>query len=180
MNEDLSEASKAVFPIFAQAHFFVSRQGKITQVLTFYYHDEKYFYRGLQDHPDLLKDELKTISSNMDRFFTEEKNILNGERVSPEVTHVDLFFHGSAIFPAILMFVEFQGQIKSGRNLYESWTEQEILEYGCLATWTFPFGARILKIVSPLQYDIFSHVIVFKGGKGDLVGGREKIYFQMP
>lgn len=177
---DIAKANEEVVPIFARSHFFVSLEGQITQILTFHYYDGERYYAHLQASPEDLQEDLEKITINMSQFLAEEKNILNGERVHPQIIHTELFFQGEPFLPTILMFIEFGGPILKGKNLYESWTDEEQLEYDCIATWTFPEKTTVLKIVSKLQYIIHPYALIFKAKKGDWIGGHEKIYFQIP
>ncbi|MHC1590641.1 MAG: hypothetical protein ACXQS8_00990, partial [Candidatus Helarchaeales archaeon] len=114
---DLTEANAAVKPIFAQSHFMVSLDGLITQVLIFYYQDEKLYYHQIRQDPVFLEEDLNKIAENMNQFLDQEKNFLNDERVFPRVFHAELFFNGSNTAPAIMLMIEFNGQVIKGQNV---------------------------------------------------------------
>ncbi|TFF63735.1 MAG: hypothetical protein EU521_00480 [Promethearchaeota archaeon] len=165
-----------VNPIFAQAFFAGSRNGTIKEFLQFDYHDPACFYKTLEQDQKELDIELTKLSTNMQTFLDQEKNAINDQQVFPEVKFIDLGFRGETM-PFITWIIEFNATFNKGLNEYAAITPEEKLDYNCRSLWTFTEGTRIIKIETPMNYEICENHVAFWASKNDVIGGKEIIRF---
>ncbi|MFX0102824.1 MAG: hypothetical protein ACFFCS_24865, partial [Candidatus Hodarchaeota archaeon] len=115
----------------------------------------------------------------LQRFLDAETNIINDERVFPEVYNVQIEFKTSPRFPFYTWMVRWSGhETKTGHNVYEARIEPDFLDYDIKSIYIFPRGAEIIKIKSSLNYDVDENVVVFQGKKGQKVRELELISWQ--
>lgn len=168
-----------VIPVFAHAFFSVSRDGEFHQLLTYDYYDPDEYYLNLESNPEDYEKEIEKLWLNMQGFLEEEKNKVNGTPVYPKVAYTDIQFRGSENMPFILWVISFKGEFKKGENVYQTVTEEEVLEYDCDAIWTFPEDCEILSVTTPMDYEIMNNILLLWARKGDKIGGHEEIRFKI-
>jgi len=176
----LEEASREVRPVYAQGLFFVGI-GAISYYLVFDYHDPLGYYEAITSDRRLLEEEAAKLSYNMQRFLDEERVVVNGVRVRPRVSMVDIGFRSSRRRPYIVFAIRFRAPVRPGSNTYENWYEPEVPEYNYVAYWIFPPGARVREVVVGEEFDVVGgNVVAIYGRRGVKTSGYEKIVFEMP
>jgi len=168
-----------VVPVFAHAFFSVSHDGEFHQLLTYDYYDPDEYYLNLESNPEEYEKEIEKLWLNMQGFLEEETNKVNSETVYPKVIYTDIQFRGSENMPFILWVISFKGEFKKGENVYQTVTEEEVLEYDCDAIWTFPEDCEILSVTTPMDYEIMDNILLLWARKGDKIGGHEEIRFKI-
>lgn len=113
----------------------------------------------------------------MQNFLDEERNVVNGERVYPEVLDVLIEF---SVDPSLFSFtwlISWQGPISGSKSqVYEAIIEPAILDYNIDSMYIFPQGTRVVEVISSLDHDNeISHVLIYKGKKGQEVDEIERI-----
>lgn len=171
--------SENVTPLYAHAFFSVSRSGEFHQLLTYDYYDPDEYYLSLEYNPEEYDMEIQKLWLNMQDFLEEEVNLVNGKKVYPKVIYTDIQFRGSETMPFILWIISFKGEFKKGENVYQTVTEEEVLEYDCDAIWVFPEDCRILSVTTPMDYEIMNNILLLWARKGDKIGGQEEIRFKL-
>ena len=150
-----------------------------SQVLTYDYEDlspNHTYYDRVKTNLSFLEKELRTLVTNLQRFLDAETNIINDERVYPEVYNVQVEFKTSPRFPFYTWMVRWSGhETGTARNVYEARIEPDFLDYDIKSIYIFPRDAEILKIKSSLEYEIDENIVVFQGKKGQKVKELELI-----
>ncbi|RLE80275.1 MAG: hypothetical protein DRJ52_06750 [Thermoprotei archaeon] len=168
-----------VKPVHALCFFSVSLLGDVNQLLVFDYYDPDLYYAKLVERK-LIDYELETIASNMQDYLDEEKVLVNGRRVYPEVRHIDIAFRGTPKNPSIYFIIYFKGYLKPGENTYEDYYESERVEYDYEFYWIFPPGVQVKKVVIDGFYTINNNILSVYVERGSYVKGYEKIVFDIP
>lgn len=167
-----------IVPIYASSFFSVTQTGEFHQLLQYDYSDPDGYYGSLK-REDLLE-EIRKLWLNMQGYLEEEVNKVNGEDVFPKVDFCDIQYRGRPQNPFFTWVITFRGKFHSGLNRYETKTNAEPLEYDCYVIWQFPQNCVIKKVDTELDYDIFGNRIVLWGEEGRVIGGRERIHFELP
>lgn len=168
-----------LIPISGVAYFIVSENGNITEILDFSYLNEDLKYKKIMHDQLEFEDEVKTAWKNMQAFLDAEKIIINNKQVKSKVTFVDIIYRGLEEIPHILFFIDFGGPLKKGINTIETYTEKEKLEYDIEVFWKYPENTKIIEVETPMNYEIKKNFIILWSRKGDIIGGYEKIVFQL-
>jgi len=175
-----SVESDLVEPLHAESFFSVSRSGEIHERLCFEYVDEGGYYRRVLTNDELLQEEILKLSTNMQRFLDEERVEINGERVRSHVSYTDIFLKGESNVVAVIYLIDFAGHFTGGRNVIETWLEEEMAPYDFEIIWRFPVGTSIGEIETKLGHEVYGDIITLWSFEGEEVGGYEKMVFQMP
>jgi len=169
-----------VRPIHALCFFTVSLLGNINQLIVFDYYDPDKYYASLIER-ELIDEELEAIASKMQDYLDEEKVLINGKRVYPELRYIDLAFRGSLKRPSLYFIIHFKGDFKTGINVYEDYYDREIAEYDYEFYWIFPPGVVIKDIIVDGIYSrIGDNILAVYVDKGTEISGFEKIVFEIP
>lgn len=177
MEEALSEL---VEPIHAESFFSVSSNGEIHERLSFEYLDPDGYYRRVNKDPDLLRREIMKLSTNMQQFLDLERVEINGVRVKSIVNYTDIFLKGASDVVAVVYIIDFASKFNEGKNLIQTWLEEEEAPYDFEILWRFPVGTQITEIDSLLEYEIYEDLVALWALEGDHVGGYEKMEFILP
>lgn len=163
-------------PLYASSIIQVSHVagGNIdfSQVLAYDYEDvspDHDYHDEVQNNPSFLENELENLAKNLQDFLDAETNMINDERVYPEVYNVQIGFKTHPRFPVYTWMVRWFGHETSGTNVYEARIEPDFLDYDIKSIYIFPRGAEIVTIKSSLNYDLDENVVVFQGKKGQKV-----------
>ncbi|MHA1699048.1 MAG: hypothetical protein ACTSWN_09445 [Promethearchaeota archaeon] len=174
-------------PIYAQSIISVTHIGEkivFNQILIYDYkdvspaHDYQY---AIVTNPRFLKEELKALGNNMQKFLDEEENFVNGKRVFPRVEKVLIDFKTESRYPYFTWLIRFEGDIsEDGIQVYEARVEPAKLEYDVRSIYLFPLGTKVLEIITSLENENRpSNVIVYRGFKGQRVEEVERISWQV-
>jgi len=170
-----------VEPLHALGFFSVTKRLEVYQVVVFEYYDPDQYYASLIEDVEELERELADLAASMQGFLDKEEVVLNGERVKPQVTGVDLGFKGTPEEPFLTFFIFFKGKPKKGVNYYENVYAGEEATYPYSAYWFFPPGSKIMEVeVSGRSEIINDNILVIKIEEGDRIAGYEKIVFSLP
>ena len=170
--------NEKVIPIYASSFFSVSCDGEFHQLLQYDYYDPEGYYSGLEEEEFKFTEEIKKLWVNMQSFLEDETNKINGKMVYPKVKFCDIQ-HRTKKNPYIIWVITFKEAFQKGINLYETKTDEEKLEYNCYVIWQFSVETRNLKVDTKLYYDIFGNRIILWGEKGMMIGGYERIRFEI-
>ncbi len=171
--------SEKVVPTHAQGIFVVHKDGLVTQLVIFDYYDPERYYATLEERGE-LEDELATIASNMQQFLDEEEVIINGKRTRPVVKLIDLNYRGLKTRPYIFFIIEFRGEFRKGKNVYENKYESEIVQYDYEVYWIFPENMKVIDVELEGDIQVLNErKIVAKVTRGTKVKGYEKITFEI-
>ncbi len=173
--------SSAVRPLYGQGTFVVCENGYVTQEVIFDYIDKELYYWNLLGNEDKLNEELNRVANNMQSFIDEEIVKINGRKVYPKVSWVDLGFRGSENRPYIVFYINFKGDLRRGVNIYENIYEPEHVEYDYTVTWVFTGSLKVLGAYLGVEYDILADgkILTFSTYKGFNTPGYEKIEFRL-
>ena len=169
-----------MIPVYAHGFFNVCRDGTVVQHIIFNYVDPGRKYSQIIKNLEKLKEELKIVSSNMQKFLDSEEVLINGVRVYPKVVATWIGFSGSEERPYIEFLIVFKGEFKEGINTYEDRYEPDIAEYDYCVTWVFPQGSRIVDVDVGFEYEVIGgNVLRFNVLEGSETPGYEKISFYL-
>ena len=173
--------SERVIPIHAQEYFTVSRNGEISQILIFDYDDPAGYYHHLV-RTGRIGRELERMLANMQMFLDEERILVNGVRVHPEVRGIDLNFRGSRRRPSVTFIIFFEAPLRRGLNIYEDYYEDEVAEYDYEIYWAFPPGAKVKQVQMAGEHEVIcdGEILVVWMRRGERTGGYERIEFILP
>ncbi len=150
-------------------------------VIIFDYRDRKgEYYEVVRRGGQMLVDELRTLSENMQRFLDEEIIRINGRRVRPLVVDVSVGVKGGPHRPYIEYIVTFEAPISSGVNTYEVYYDEEEAEYDYEIVHLFPPGTRVVDWEMAGTGNAEGNVLRVHVKRGTRVGGREAIRFKVP
>jgi len=178
-DEDEDDEEYEIVPIHAEAFFSVSKTGEIHQRLIFDYDDPDEYYYSIIDDEMKLADELGKVSANMQDFLDDETVIINKIKVRPKVIFCDIIHRGKPEIPSITFVIEFKGTFFEGKNLIDTYTDEEYAPYDFEVVWKFPEGSEIIDVDTPLHYEIDGTILYLWAYEGEKVGGREKIAFSL-
>ncbi len=173
--------SKEPEPIYAQGYFIVHRIGLFNQIVIFDYYDPDQYYWGVLRNASRLKREQETLMKNMQYFLDQEKVLINGVETKPVVKNVEIGIRGKPTLSYIVFYIEFEGELVKGLNIYENLYEEEVSEYDYVVYWIFPWNIRVVEADVGVQYSVLNdgRLLIFHVPKGTRVGGYEKIVFEV-
>ena len=154
--------SDLVEPIHAESFFSVASSGEIHERLSFEYLDPEGHYRTVISDEDLLSNEIRKLSTNMQHFLDLERVEINSERVASIVRYTDIL------------------KLHPGGNKIQTCLEIESAPYDFEIIWRFPVGTQIVDIDTKLEYDIYRDLVVLWAEEGMEVGGYELMEFILP
>ncbi len=172
--------SEKIVPVHAQGFFTMGVDGRVTQVTIFDYYDPECYYAKLLQGKGDLEGELWRLAANMQSFLDEEKVLINGERVKPEVRGIDICVRGDPKRPSVVFFITFKGELRPGVNSYEDCYEATVAEYDYEFYWIFPPGTSIVSVKMPGTYEVVNAILMVWVRKGEKVDGYERIIFKIP
>lgn len=171
-----------VKPIHAQGFFAVSLSGYVHQVVIYDYYDPDEYYARLIHRPLEYEEEMERLRAVMQEMLDEEKIVVNGVRVYPEVQAVSLEHRVDPRLPYITFLIEFNAPIKPGVNIYENSYEEEVVEYDYEVFWMFPPKTKVYEVITKTEYEILGdgNIVLLWARKGDKSGSYERIVFEIP
>jgi hypothetical protein len=172
--------SDMVEPVHASSFFSVSQTGEIHEQLSFEYLDIEGYYRKVIRDEKLLAKEVEKLVDNMQYFLDKERVEINSERVKSRVDYCDIFLKGDTDVVSVIYLIDFTGKFTDGRNVIETWLEEEQAPYDFEILWRFPLGSKIVEVETIMEFEIYNDIISLWAMDGDEVGGYEKIVFELP
>lgn len=169
-----------VEPVHASSFFSVSQTGEIHEQLSFEYLDIEGYYRKVIRDEKLLAKEVEKLVDNMQYFLDKERVEINSERVKSRVDYCDIFLKGDTDVVSVIYLIDFTGKFTDGRNVIETWLEEEQAPYDFEILWRFPLGSKIVEVETIMEFEIYNDIISLWAMDGDEVGGYEKIVFELP
>ena len=155
--------------LYAYGFFVVTRDLKVHQTIVFEYLDLDRYYASLAENIEALDQELEALAASMQEFLDKEEVVINGERVRPRVTAVDLGFKGEPEEVYVIYFIEFRGKPRKGVNYYENLYEEEMAEYPFVAYWLFPPGAKIISVEASGTTELLGdNILVIRVEEGEV------------
>jgi len=171
--------SDMVEPVHASSFFSVSRTGEINEQLTFEYLDLAGYYRKVIRDENLLAKEVDKLVNNMQYFLDKERVEINTERVRSQIDFCDIYPKGQTDVVSVIYLIDFTGRFVNGRNVIETWLEEEQAPYDFEILWRFPIGTKIIEVETAMDFDIYEDIISLWAMDGDDVGGYEKLVFEL-
>lgn len=168
-----------VQPVHATCYFTVSKNGEFNQILIYDYYDPKEYYAELLHKPRALKNDLLSVTLNMQKFLNEETVKINGEVAKPKVINTQLIHRGFRDSPSITFTIWFRGKLNRGINIFENLSSEEEAPYDFETTWIFPSRARVLETLLKGYVNTCKNIVIINARKGETVGGYEKIVFRI-
>ncbi len=170
----------SVEPLYALGIFTVTKRLEIFQTVIYEYYDPDQYYAELAENVEDLENELEEISTNMQEILDQEEVVINGEKVKPKVTGIDLGFKGTPEEPFLAFFIYFKGKPRKGLNYYENIYSAERSEYPYTAYWYFPHNFQVTTVqASGISQIINDHIVVIRVEEGERISGYEKIEFEI-
>ncbi|MDT7905329.1 MAG: hypothetical protein RQ863_01810 [Sulfolobales archaeon] len=166
--------SEKVRPVYARGFFSFSADGRVNQLVVFYYYDPEAYYVGLSKEE--LSEEINVLKENMQRFLDDEKIMINGKMVRARVRHVRIGFV-SINYPFIEYVIDFKGNLVKGENVYENEYENEITEYPYEAIWVFPGPITSYRLAGKVS--VLENLLELEVLPGTETGGLEWIRFKL-
>ncbi len=167
-------------PIYGQGFFHVDGSGAFTQVVVFDYYDPAHYYAEVVSSPTRFKSEVEALKNNMQFYLDQEKVVVNGERVRPRVVSVEVGLRRLKRIAYAAFVIEFEGQLKSGLNIYENYYEEEYVGYDYAVYWFFPRGSKVIQVDLGVNYSLINdRIMFFKVPKGAYIRGCERIMFEV-
>lgn len=168
-------------PIYAQGFFIVHRSGLFNQIIVFDYYDPDQYYWSVLKNRSRLEKEVKMLAENMQYFLDQEKVLINGVETRPVVKNVEIGVRGKPTISYIVFYIEFEGELLRGLNIYENLYEEEVCEYDYIVYWIFPWDMRVVEADVGVSYNVLNdgRLLIFHVPKGTRVGGYEKIVFEV-
>ncbi len=169
-------------PIFGYCFFTVSADGSFTESIIFEYLDEGREYEKVLKDEELLREELRTLKTNMQSFIDKEELTINGVRVRPKVVDVDVGITDRVERPYISFTISFEAPLRpGGLNVYEDEYEPEEAEYDYVVKWVLPRGGRVVEADFGFRHRVGpENVLKFRVRKGEVTPGRERMVFYLP
>ncbi len=158
----------------------ISRDGEFYQVIYYDYEDlAGEYFAQLEGDEAFSQEEVGLLHENMQGFLDEERNLLNGKRVYPEVKVVDIDFRDRR-HPFHCFVINFAGEMQSGLNTYRSeLPPEDPLEYTIHSVYQFPQRTKIQEVITKMHYQVVGNLILFWASKGQSLGMLEEITFQL-
>lgn len=167
-----------VQPLFASSVFSISSTCEVYQVLTYDYFDPDGVYKNILKKEQAFEREIQTLWTNMTKILEAEKVYINDRRVDQKILHVDIGLRGSRDLPYFQWVIYFSGPPKHKVNTLRSEVDEEVAEYDIEVLYLFPAGTKIVKIITPMEYDMQGSLLLVWARKGDHVGGYEEVQFE--
>lgn len=170
-------------PIHALGLFIVNVNGDVNQIVIFDYYDEnrKCALSLMKASPIELRRLRERLISIMQDIVDEEVLEFNGNRVFPEVKHVEIVLKNHLDIVSIYYIIYFKAKLKSGVNIYEDHYEATKATYDYEAYWIFPFGVKVKDVVMNGEVRLLAdNMVAVYVRKGTRLSGYEKIIFEMP
>ncbi|TFH02281.1 MAG: hypothetical protein E4H14_17775 [Candidatus Thorarchaeota archaeon] len=123
---------------------------------------------------------MEKLADNMQYFLDKEKVEINGERVKSRVDYCDIYLKGDTDVGSVIYLIDFTGKFTGGKNVIETWLEEEEAPYDFEILWRFPIGSKIVEVETTMDFEIYKDIISLWAMDGDEVGGYEKIIFELP
>ncbi len=167
-------------PLHANSIYNVSLTENVTQTLFFDYHDPQSYYHRISHQPKQHQIEIQNLWSNLQRFLDKEIVRVNQQPTSQNITYVNYDHHGIQEMPYVYWIIRWRGSsFKGGKNTIESISDIEKALYDFEILWIFPEKSEIIKVETPLEYEIIGPHLALWGRKGETVGGKEVITFKL-
>ena len=168
-----------VQPIHANGIYHITSFGAIWQSLFYDYQDPDGYYYALTHNQNQHQKEITRLWSNMQFLLDHEKFLINNHRCKQQVTYVNYDHHGVQEFPYVYFLIYIQGPLVTGKNSIVSHVVQEIAQYDFELIWCLPPKTLVTDIDTTLEFEQIGTVVNLWGRKGDLVGGMERIDFEL-
>ncbi len=174
-----SYSSEKLKPIHAQGFFSIDRTGLVYQVVVYDYYDEEEFYAKLVHRPIDYRREVERLYSSMQALLDQERVVVNGSEVRPEVYSVSFDHRADPRLVYITFIIMFTAPLRKGKNVYENWYDEETAEYDYEVFWIFPPGTVVEEVETKSEYELLGddNILLLWARRGDNVGGYEKIVF---
>ena len=174
-------------PIFASSVMRISKKEsklKFSNTITYDYLDlEKgktwKNYKDFLNNPANYNSELQLYWNNLQMILDQEINKINQEEVFLKIIHCTIQFH-DITHPYVQWIVEFEGNYVDGKNIYENFVDDDILEYPIYSLYLFEKPLTVKKVDTSLEYNIgkSSRIVEYFGEPNDKLEGYEAIIFQ--
>ncbi len=136
-------------------------------------------YKEFLSNPLNYKFELQLYWNNLQTILDEEINKINKEEVFLKIIHCTIQFHDKT-HPYVQWIVEFEGNYVDGKNIYENFVDNDVLEYPIYSLYLFEKPLTVKKVDTSLEYNIekSNRIVEYFGEPDDKLEGYEAIIFQ--
>ncbi|MCE4602989.1 MAG: hypothetical protein F7C08_03310 [Desulfurococcales archaeon] len=162
-------------PVYGQG-FFIVDPGSIAYIIVFDYYDPDRYYVGLA-RSGRVEDEERVLAENMQSLMDEERVIINGEDIRPQVLWAKVEIRGSPKRPSITFFTLMKYKPRPGANVYENIYDETSAEYDYTVYWIPGRCTRITSIDSPGYVEIQEHLAIVRVPQGTRIPGYESVSF---
>jgi hypothetical protein len=167
-------------PLHANSIYNISLGGSVTQTLFFDYYDPNAIYDKLSHDQKNHQMEISTLWKNLQYYLDREIIHVNGQITKQKIVHVNYDHHGLRNLPYIYWIIRWDGSsFQLGKNIIESIADKETAKYDFEIVWVFPEETRISVVQTNLHHEIMDSILSLWGRKGEIVGGKEIISFEL-
>ncbi len=163
-------------PIKASSKTIVT-QTQLNQYISFYYTDPTEIYYSYI-RTDLLEDLIDELTTNMQRFVSQDTVLINGEDIPLGIVDTHIEFHKNKRAEPVNNFSiknDIPFNLKVGENVINLEADVELLEYPISSVWRFP--GKVLTVKSPLRYKISGFNVFLHANATEQIGGKETFIF---